>query len=127
MASYAKVLNNIVTQVIVAEPDFFNTFIDTSPGEWLETCYGAVGGKDLCGNPAIRKNYAGVGYSYDKTLDAFIPPPPYKKWVLDKETCLWNPPIPVPTDGKIYLWSDELNDWEEQPIPDTQTTVEILP
>lgn len=88
MAHFAKVTNGIVTQVIVAEPEFFDTFIDTSPGEWVQTSYNTHGGQHPEGRP-LRKNYAGVGFTYDRERDAFIPPKLDDSWVLNEETCLW--------------------------------------
>jgi hypothetical protein len=88
MGHHAKVVNGIVTQVIVAEPEFFDTFIDTSPGEWIQTSYNTYGGQHPEGRP-LRKNYAGIGYTYDVERDAFIPPKPEGDYALDEETCLW--------------------------------------
>jgi len=88
MAHHAKVVNGIVTQVIVAEPEFFNTFIDSSPGEWIQTSYNTHGGQHPEGRP-LRKNYAGIGFTYDVERDAFIPPKPEGDYALDEETCLW--------------------------------------
>jgi hypothetical protein len=88
MSHFAKVLNGIVTQVIVAEPEFFDTFVDTSPGEWVQTSYNTHGGQHPEGRP-LRKNYAGIGYTYDAERDAFIPPKPEGDYALDEETCLW--------------------------------------
>ena len=88
MSHFAKVVNGIVTQVIVAEQDFFDTFVDTSPGEWIQTSYNTYGGKHPEGRP-LRKNYAGIGFTYDKERDAFIPPKPEGDYALDEETCLW--------------------------------------
>tara|TARA_R110000868_G_scaffold99117_3_gene272967 strand:- start:3367 stop:3672 length:306 start_codon:yes stop_codon:yes gene_type:complete len=88
MSHFAKVLDGIVIQVIVAEPEFFTTFIDTSPGQWIQTSYNTYGGQHPEGRP-MRKNYAGVGYTYDSTKDAFIPPKPEGNWTLNEETCLW--------------------------------------
>ncbi len=73
MAHYAKVSNTLVTQVIVAEAEFFETFVDSSPGEWIQTSYNTYGGVHSEGNTPLRKNYAGVGYTYDSVRDAFIP------------------------------------------------------
>jgi len=95
MSHFAKVSNGIVTQVIVAEPEFFNTFVDSSPGEWIQTSYNTYGGQHPEGRP-LRKNFAGIGFTYDRTLDAFIPPKPNPLWVLDEETCLWNAPAEEP-------------------------------
>lgn len=91
MSHFAKVVDGIVTQVIVAEPEFFNTFVDTSPGEWIQTSYNTHGGQHPEGRP-LRKNYAGIGYTYDPVRDAFIPPKPDDSWVLNEETCQWEDP-----------------------------------
>lgn len=128
MGHFAKVVDGKVVQVIVAEPEFFNTFVDTSPGQWLQTSYNTQGGVHYnpeTGQPsadqskALRKNYAGIGHSYDATLDAFIPPKPYDSWVLDTETCLWKAPIMMPTDGKMYTWNEDVKQWEEVVVPTT--------
>ena len=112
MSHFAKVVDGIVAQVIVAEKEFFETFVDTSPGEWIQTSYNTHGGQHPEGRP-LRKNYAGIGYSYDYVRDAFIPPKPYASWVLNEETCLWDEPIPYPTDGKIYRWDENTQQWVE--------------
>ena len=88
MSHFAKVTNGIVTQVIVAEVDFFDTFVDSSPGEWIQTSYNTYGGQHPEGRP-LRKNYAGIGFTYDAERDAFIPPKPEGDYALDEETCLW--------------------------------------
>jgi len=126
MAHYAKVQNETVTQVIVAEPDFFDTFVDSSPGKWIKTSYNIRGGvyydpstKEPATDQSVinddearqRKNYAGVGYTYDNGRDAFIPPKPYDSWVLNEESCLWEAPVPYPTDGQIYVWDEQTTDW----------------
>jgi hypothetical protein len=112
MAHFAKVQNGIVTQVIVAEPEFFQTFVDTSPGEWIQTSYNTYGGVHKLGGTPLRKNYAGTGFTYDKTRDAFIPPKPYESWILNEETCLWDSPVPYPDDGQIYNWNEETQTWD---------------
>jgi len=112
MAHFAKVNNGIVEQVIVAEPEFFQTFVDTSPGEWIQTSYNTRGGQHPEGRP-LRKNYAGIGYTYDRQRDAFIPPKPYASWTLDEDTCLWNAPVPYPNDDKLYNWNEETQSWVE--------------
>lgn len=111
MPHFAKVFNGIVTDVIVAEPEYFDTFVDTSPGEWIRTSYNTYGGVNKIGDPALRKNYAGIGFTYDVIRDAFIPPKPYASWVLNDETCLWEPPIPYPTDGGSYRWDEATVSW----------------
>jgi hypothetical protein len=88
LSHFAKILNGIVTQVIVAEPEFFDTFVDTSPGEWVQTSYNTHGGQHPEGRP-LRKNFAGIGFTYDRERDAFIPPKPEGDYALDEETCLW--------------------------------------
>lgn len=122
MGHFAKVSNGIVTRVIVAEADFFNNFVDDSPGQWIQTSYNTRGGVHYQPNTnepsedqskALRKNYAGIGYTYDATKDAFIPPQPFNSWTLNEDTCLWDSPVPYPEDGKLYKWNEELVNWEE--------------
>lgn len=112
MSHFAKVVDGIVTQVIVAEPEFFKTFVDTSPGEWIQTSYNTRGGQHPEGRP-LRKNYAGAGYTYDRERDAFIPPQPFPSWTLNEETCLWQAPVPRPEDGKPYDWDEDQQNWVE--------------
>ena len=107
MGHFAKIVDSKVTQVIVAEPEFFQTFIDSSPGEWIQTSY------DTQSSTPLRKNYAGIGYTYDQTRDAFIPPQPYVSWVLNEDTCLWDAPTPYPDDGKSYIWDESTTAWKE--------------
>ena len=92
MAHYAKIENTIVTQVIVAEQDFIATGALGDPAAWIQTSYRTHGGQHPEGTP-LRKNYAGLGYTYDEQRDAFIPPKPYPSWVLNEQTCLWESPI----------------------------------
>ena len=112
MAHFAKVSNGKVVQVIVAEPEFFQTFVDTSPGEWIQTSYNTKGGVHANGGTPLRKNYAGIGYTYDRTRDAFIPPQPYASWTLDDSTCLWSAPTLMPTEGGPYTWNESTQSWE---------------
>jgi hypothetical protein len=119
MSHYAKVANSIVTEVIVAEAEFFTTFVDTSPGAWIQTSYNTRGnlhyGPD--GNPdggvALRGNYAGIGYTYDQTNDVFYAAQPYPSWVLNISTWTWEAPTPYPTDGKSYRWDEPTTSWVE--------------
>ena len=120
MAHFAKVENGIVTQVIVAEPEFFDTFVDSTPGQWIQTSYNTRGGVHYSpetgepdGGVALRKNYAGIGYTYDAARDAFIPPQPYPSWNLNEDTCLWEPPIAYPDDGNMYIWNEDTQQWDE--------------
>ena len=109
MGHFAKVLNGKVTQVIVAEQEFFETFVDTTPGDWIQTSYNTHGGVHIHGGTPLRKNFAGIGYTYDADIDAFIPPQPFASWTLNQETCLWEPPVPMPEDGGS--WDEEAQQW----------------
>jgi hypothetical protein len=111
MAHFAKVLGDKVTQVIVAEPEFFDTFIDSTPGMWIQTSYNTHGGQHLLGREPLRKNFAGIGFTYNYNLDAFIPPKPYNSWILNEETCLWESPIEYPSDGLHYGWDETTTSW----------------
>jgi hypothetical protein len=113
MSHFAKVRDGVVIQVLVAEQEFFDTFVDSSPGEWIQTSYNTHGGVHTLGGTPLRKNYAGIGYTYDRVRDAFIPPKPYASWVLNENTCLWDAPTPCPTDGKIYNWDENTQQWVE--------------
>jgi hypothetical protein len=116
MAHFAQLENNVVTKVIVVSNqdildengqeseqkgiDFCSNFLG---GTWIQTSY----------NGRIRKNYAGVGYTYDETLDAFIAPKPYNSWLLDENTCQWKAPVGYPTDNKKYTWDENTTSWKE--------------
>ena len=121
MAHFAKVLNGIVQQVIVADAEFFESFIDYSPGQWLQTSYNTRGGIHFGadgqpdGGKPLRKNFAGVGFSYDQQRDAFVPPQPYPSWVLNDESCLWEAPVPCPADGGTYQWDEAAQAWVAAP------------
>jgi hypothetical protein len=110
MAHFAKVENGIVVQVIVAEQDVIDSAIFGHG--WIQTSYNTHGGKHPNNQP-LRKNYAGVGYTYDSQKDAFIPPKPYASWLLNEDTYLWGAPVPMPTDDKRYSWNEEQQLWEE--------------
>ena len=111
MAHYAKVQDGKVVQVIVAEQDFIDNMVDTSPGKWIQTSYNTYGGVHREGGTPLRKNYAGIGFTYDKTRDAFIPPKPFDSWTLNEETCLWESPVAYPTDGEVYRWDEDTTSW----------------
>jgi hypothetical protein len=117
MAHFAKVNNGVVVQVIVAEPEFFDIFVDSSPGQWLQTSYNTYGGVHVNGDTPLRKNYAGLGFTYDSTRDAFIPPKPYTSWTLNEDTCLWDAPVVYPDDGKQYTWDEVTQAWIVAPEP----------
>ena len=119
MSHFAKVENGTVTQVIVAEQDVIDSGLFGSG--WVQTSYNTRGGVHY--NPetnepsedqsrALRKNYAGFGYTYDSERDAFVPPQPYASWVLDEETCLWSAPVVMPSDDKQYIWDEESQSWK---------------
>ena len=101
MSHFAKLENNVVTQVIVAEQDFINSGQVGDSFLWVQTSY----------NGNFRKNYAGVGYTYDRIRDAFIPPKPYPSWLLNEDTCLWDAPTPMPDDDQMYMWNEETQAW----------------
>jgi hypothetical protein len=107
MAHFAELdENNVVLRVVVTDNDAPNEGLDwlleTFGGTWIQTSY----------NRTIRKHFAGIGYSYDEVLDAFIPPQPYPSWILNKQTCQWEAPIPYPTNGFSYRWNVVNGDWE---------------
>ena len=105
MSHFAKIdSNNIVTEVIVAEQDFINSGAVGDSFLWIQTSY----------NNNFRKNFAGIGYTYDKTRDAFIPPQPFPSWTLNEETCLWECPVAYPDDGNMYNWNEETQTWDLQ-------------
>ena len=113
MAHYAKVTDSIVTKVIVAEKEFFDTFVDDSAGEWIQTSYNTHGGEHTLGGTPLRKNFAGIGFTYDREKDAFIPPQPFASWTLNETTCLWEAPVTYPDDGKMYIWNESITNWTE--------------
>jgi hypothetical protein len=102
MSHFAKIENNIVTEVIVAEQDFINSGLVGDSFLWVQTSY----------NGNFRKNYAAIGFTYDKTRDAFIPPQPYPSWTLNEDTCLWEAPVDYPDDGNMYTWNETDQQWE---------------
>ena len=119
MAHYAKVKDGIVLNVVVAEQDVLS-HLGSGEGEtWVQTSYNTRGGRhyDQDGNEdsgtALRKNYAGVGYTYDSDNDAFYAPKPYASWLLDSTTYLWGAPTAYPDDGKDYSWNEDTTSWVE--------------
>lgn len=112
MSHFAKVVAGKVVQVIVAEPEFFETYSEAVPGTWLQTSYNTYGNQHPEGRP-LRGNFAGIGFTYDQANDVFYAPQPYPSWTLNKSTWLWEPPIPFPTDGKLYVWNEETTSWVE--------------
>jgi hypothetical protein len=112
MGHFAKVIDNKVTQVIVAEPEFFNTFVDSSAGTWIQTSYNTHANQHPENRP-LRGNYAGIGYTYDAINDVFYAPQPYASWVLDNSTWTWKAPVSMPVDGKFYNWDEATISWKE--------------
>lgn len=112
MSHFAKVCDGKVVQVIVAEKEFFDTFVDSSPGTWLQTSYNTQGNQHPEGRP-LRGNFAGIGYVYDIINDVFYESQPYPSWILNNTTWLWEAPIAYPTDGKQYKWNESITNWEQ--------------
>ena len=112
MSHFAKIVDGKVTQVIVAEPEFFDTFVDSSPGQWIQTSYRTQGNQHPEGRP-LRGNFAGIGYHYDPVADVFYAPQPYASWVLSPLTFLWEAPVAMPADGKTYEWEEATTSWKE--------------
>jgi hypothetical protein len=124
MAHFAKVEDGLVTEVLVISQEEVDTGFFGDPSLWVQTSYNTRGGVHYGPNgqpdgPGLRKNYAGIGFAYDSLLDAFIPPKPFPSWLLNTETCLWEAPVPYPTDGQMYTWDEETLSWvlvEPQPM-----------
>ena len=112
MAHFAKVVDGIVTKVIVADQDFIDNHFDGERGEWIQTSYNTEGDVHKLGETPLRKNYAGIGFVYDATRDAFYPPQPYPSWTLNEKTCLWEAPVDYPDDKKYYYWNEEKKSWD---------------
>jgi len=119
MSHYAKIENGIVTQVIVAEPDFIASAALGDPASWVQTSYNTRGGVHYGtdgqpdGGASLRANYAGIGYTYDKTHDVFYAPQPYPSWTISEPTWIWEAPVPYPTDDKQYIWNETEKSWTE--------------
>ena len=113
MSHFAKIENGIVTEVIVIEQDVLNTGLWGDPSLWVQTSYNTQGGVHLLGGTPLRKNFAGVGYTYDSERDAFIPPKPFESWILNEDTCFYEAPTSMPTDDKMYTWDEDTLSWIE--------------
>lgn len=135
MSHFAHVVNGIVQNIIVAEQDFIDTL--ENPSEWIQTSYNTWGGvhydpvtRKPDGGIAFRKNYAIIGGIYDPELDAFYEPKPYNSWILNKDTCFWEAPVPHPNDGLPYEWNESTLTWDvlvdEQRIIAQQTAQDVL-
>jgi len=120
---FAEINNeNIVQRVIVAEQDFIDSGAVGDASNWVQTSYNTRGGVHYApnsqtpdGGVALRKNYAGIGYTYDASKDAFIAPQPFASWTLDDDTCQWNPPTPIPDVNNVrpYIWDEDTTSWIE--------------
>ena len=127
MAHWAELdSNNVVTRVLVGDnndpagDEGYQWLLDNLGGTWVKTSYNAVGGKrrnpetgEVTEEAGFRKNYAGIGYTFDAGRDAFIPPKPFNSWNLNEDTCLWDAPTPYPADGKMYRWDEDTTAWVE--------------
>ena len=115
MAHFAQLdENNIVIRVLVIDQETVDTGYFGDPNSFVQTSYNTHAGEHLLGGTPFRKNYAGIGYTYDAVRDAFIPPKPFDSWILNEDTCVYDPPTPRPNDEKVYMWNEELLIWEEQ-------------
>ena len=122
MAHFAKVTNGVVTRIArTTQENIDNIGVDNEPGQWIKTSYNTRGGvhydpeTNLPSDDqtkALRKNYAGIGMTYDEDRDAFIPTQPYDSWVLNETSCLWEAPVAYPTDGEEYYWNEETQTWD---------------
>ena len=115
MSHFAQIdENNIVTQVLVIEQDVIDTGLFGDPASWIQTSYNTRAGVHTLGGTPLRKNYAGIGYTYDAGRDAFYEPKPFASWVLNEDTCIWEAPTPMPVDGdKVFVWNEETTSWVE--------------
>ena len=119
MAHFAEIdENGIVLRVLVVDnaqesngQDFLANTLGLG-GTWVKTSYNTVGGVHNNGGTPLRKNYAGIGYTYDSVRDAFIPPKPFASWLLNETSCLWEAPVAMPTDGALYIWNEETTSWD---------------
>ena len=121
MSHFAKVINGIVVSVQVVDQYYIDSGQLGEPSDWIQTSYNTRGGVHYAPNShepdggiALRKNYAGIGYTYDESRDAFIAPKNYPSWVLNEDTCIWDAPTPMPDDGKLYHWDEDTTSWIEQ-------------
>ena len=104
-------VSNDIATTEQAGVDFLNNLFNTGD-VYKQTSYNTFGGEHLLGGTPFRKNYAGIGYSYDQTRDAFIPPKPFASWILNETTCDWEAPVVKPDDGQKYLWNEETKQWD---------------
>ncbi len=123
MAHFARIEDNTVVEILVVPDgqehrgqDFLAHDLRLG-GVWVQTSYNTDGGVHINGGTPLRKNYAGIGYTYDETRDAFIPPKPYPSWVLNEDSCLWESSVPYPDDGQMYIWDEGTVAWVQVDAP----------
>ena len=117
MSHFAEIdENNIVLRVLRITQDVLDTGAFGDPKDWIQTSYNTHGGEHVLGGTPLRKNYACIGYTYDKMRDAFIPPQPWPSWSLNENTCLWEPPVSYPNDDNFYFWNEEEQKWEIESV-----------
>tara|TARA_R110002153_G_scaffold208332_1_gene360935 strand:- start:2176 stop:2565 length:390 start_codon:yes stop_codon:yes gene_type:complete len=129
MAHFAKIIDGVVIQVIVADQEFIDNYQDTVPGTWIQCSYNTIGGihyeRNIDGSlgdayddqsESLRKNYPGIGWHYDFVVDAFYPPKPFDSWTLNTTTYLWDCPVDEPDDfnGMNYIWNEETTSWDAE-------------
>jgi hypothetical protein len=119
MAHFAEINgSNVVTRVVVTDSkdpnrdEGYSWLISSFGGTWVKTSFNTRSGVHVLGGEPLRKNFALVGYSYDEALDAFIPPRPFKSWILNKETATWEAPFPPPNDSLVFTWDDIVSNWK---------------
>jgi hypothetical protein len=123
MSYFAKVTNGIVTRVIAVSAEYIENYVDSSPGEWIQTSYNTRGGvhydpetrePSADQSKALRYNYAGIGFIYDKNADAFYSPQPFPSWTLNTTSYTWEAPVAYPDDGEVYEWNEETQTWDAE-------------
>ena len=120
MAHYAHITNGVVDNVIVIDAETLALGHWGDPSEWIQTSYNTQGGVHTQGGTPLRKNYAGIGYTYDSVRDAFYAPQPYPSWTLNEDTCRWDAPTPMPVEeDKIFTWDEATTSWIEF-VPPTE-------
>ena len=123
MSHFAEIdENNEVIRVLVGDTNLSDEealifMHDAFGGKWLQTSYNTIMGEHKLGGTPFRKNYAGPGMIYDEARDAFLYPQPYASWILNEETCWWEPPIPIPNDENLYDWDEESRSWVIRQTP----------
>jgi hypothetical protein len=126
MGHYAKVKDGKVVNVIVAEQEFIDSFVDDTPGKWIQTSYNTHANEHTQDGTPLRGNYAGIGFIYDETNDVFYEPQPFNSWTLNTSTWLWEAPVDYPTDGQRYRWNEAAYQAALSDSSDTSIAWEIV-